>query len=437
MMRIEIASEPLGVGLKVLSFGYNSGVLVVELKVYLAVVPFGVFAIGEDGSVVDFELYPKGVDEAVEEALAIERGEAPASMSRLLERLRGKVSLVVVEDNDLARSVSGFGFNVSVTPADAVFRSFRSRLAEVAVEHGFVGSVEELAKWMYSMQVEYTRRKLRGVAAKRDMLAVQAIRAIDDIDKTINLFATRIREWYGVHFPELDELVKEHEDYIRLVAEIGHRDGITVESLGRIGFSEAKASKIVEVASSSVGADLSEHDAEAIRTLARIVLDLFQLRKTLTSYLDEIMSEVAPNITALVGPLLGARLLSLAGSLERMAMLPASTIQVLGAEKALFRALRTGGRPPKHGVIFQYPEIHRSPKWQRGKIARALAAKLALAAKVDAFTGRFVGDRLREELQARIEEIKKVYAKPPVRKEVKEAKPRPPRREARRGARRR
>jgi nucleolar protein 56 len=423
MMRIEIASEPLGVGLKVLSFGYNSGVLVVELKVYLAAVPFGVFAIGEDGSVVDFELYPKGVDEAVEEALAIERGEAPASMSRLLERLRGKVSLVVVEDNDLARSVSGFGFNVSVTPADVVFRSFRSRLAEVAVEHGFVGSVEELAKWMYSMQVEYTRRKLRGVAAKRDMLAVQAIRAIDDIDKTINLFATRIREWYGVHFPELDEL--------------GHRDGITVESLGRIGFSEAKASKIVEVASSSVGADLSEHDAEAIRTLARIVLDLFQLRKTLTSYLDEIMSEVAPNITALVGPLLGARLLSLAGSLERMAMLPASTIQVLGAEKALFRALRTGGRPPKHGVIFQYPEIHRSPKWQRGKIARALAAKLALAAKVDAFTGRFVGDKLREELQARIEEIKKVYAKPPVRKEVKEAKPRPPRREARRGARRR
>jgi nucleolar protein 56 len=405
---------------------------VVGLKVYLVTAPFGVFAVSEGGDVVDFELYPKGVDEAVEEALAIERGEVSASATRLLERLKGKVSQVVVEDDEFARSVSSLGFDVSVMPGGDVFRSFRSRLSEVAVKYGFASSIEDFVSWLYNMEVEYTRRKLRRVAAKRDMLAVQAIRAIDDIDKTINLFATRIREWYGVHFPELDELVKEHEDYIRLVAEIGHRDNITVESLKKIGFSEAKASKIVEAAASSVGADLSEHDAEAIRTLARIVLDLYQLRRTLTSYLGDVMSEVAPNITALVGPLLGARLLSLAGGLEKMAMLPASTIQVLGAEKALFRALRTGGRPPKHGVIFQYPEIHRSPKWQRGKIARALAAKLAIAAKIDAFTGRSLGDKLREELEARIQEIKKLYAKPPVRKEVKEAKPRPPRREARR-----
>jgi nucleolar protein 56 len=402
------------------------------LKVYLVTAPFGVFAVSEGGDVVDFELYPKGVDEAVEEALAIERGEVSASATRLLERLKGKVSQVVVEDDEFARGVSSLGFDVSVMPGGDVFRSFRSRLSEVAVKYGFASSIEDFVSWLYSMEVEYTRRKLRRVAAKRDMLAVQAIRAIDDIDKTINLFATRIREWYGVHFPELDELVKEHEDYIRIVAEIGHRDNITVESLKKIGFSEAKASKIVEAAASSVGADLSEHDAEAIRTLARIVLDLYQLRRTLTSYLGDVMSEVAPNITALVGPLLGARLLSLAGGLEKMAMLPASTIQVLGAEKALFRALRTGGRPPKHGVIFQHPEIHRSPKWQRGKIARALAAKLAIAAKIDAFTGRFLGDKLREELEARIQEIKKLYAKPPVRKEVKETKPRPPRREARR-----
>ena len=402
------------------------------MKVYLVTAPFGVFAVSEGGDVVDFELYPKGVDEAVEEALAIERGEVSASATRLLERLKGKVSQVVVEDDEFARGVSSLGFDVSVMPGGDVFRSFRSRLSEVAVKYGFASSIEDFVNWLYSMEVEYTRRKLRRVAAKRDMLAVQAIRAIDDIDKTINLFATRIREWYGVHFPELDELVKEHEDYIRLVAEIGHRDNITVESLKKVGFSETKASKIVEAAASSVGADLSEHDAEAIRTLARIVLDLYQLRRTLTSYLGDVMSEVAPNITALVGPLLGARLLSLAGGLEKMAMLPASTIQVLGAEKALFRALRTGGRPPKHGVIFQYPEIHRSPKWQRGKIARALAAKLAIAAKIDAFTGRFLGDKLREELEARIQEIKKLYAKPPVRKEVKEAKPRPPRREARR-----
>ncbi len=146
------------------------------------------------------------------------------------------------------------------------------------------------------------------------------------------------------------------------------------------------------------------------------------------------MKEVAPNITALVGPLLGARLLSLAGGLDELARLPASTIQVLGAEKALFRALRTGGKPPKHGVIFQYPDIHRSPRWQRGKIARALAAKLAIAAKVDAFTGRYIGDVLVQQLRKRIEEIKKLYAKPPVRKKRVEERAAPPRR---RGPRRR
>lgn len=398
---------------------------------YLAVAPFGVFAIGENEDIVDYELYPRNVDEAVEEALAVERGEVSGVLTRLLDKLKGKASMIVVEDDDLARAISSLGFNVSVLAGGEVFRSFRSRLSEIALKYGFAPNTEELGKWLYDMEVEYTRRKLRRAAAKRDMLAIQAIRAIDDIDKTINLFATRIREWYSVHFPELNELVREHEDYIRIVYELGHRDNINVESLEKLGFSEAKASKIAEAASNSVGADLSEHDAEAMRTLAKIVLDLYQLRKTLTSYLDDVMNEVAPNVTALVGPLLGARLLSLAGGLEKMAKLPASTIQVLGAEKALFRALRTGGKPPKHGVIFQYPDIHRSPKWQRGKIARALAAKLAIAAKVDAFTGRFIGDKLREELRARIEEIKKVYAKPPVKKEVRE-KPKPARREARR-----
>ena len=145
------------------------------------------------------------------------------------------------------------------------------------------------------------------------------------------------------------------------------------------------------------------------------MLELSKLREYLTEYVGQVMREVAPNITELVGPLLGARLLSLAGSLETLAKLPASTIQVLGAEKALFRALRTGGKPPKHGVIFQYPDIHRSPRWQRGKIARALATKLAIAARADYFTGRFIADELKKALLERIDEIKKLYARPPPR----------------------
>jgi nucleolar protein 56 len=125
------------------------------------------------------------------------------------------------------------------------------------------------------------------------------------------------------------------------------------------------------------------------------------------------MEEVAPNMTSILGPLLSARLMSIAGSLTNLAKMPASTVQVLGAEKALFRSLKTGSRPPKHGVIFQYQHIHAAPKWQRGKIARALSGKLSIAARIDAFGGEFIGEMLRNRLERKIREIQDKYASPP------------------------
>ena len=111
------------------------------------------------------------------------------------------------------------------------------------------------------------------------------------------------------------------------------------------------------------------------------------------------MEEMAPNIRAVAGALLGARMISLAGGLQNLAMRPASTIQVLGAEKALFRSLKTGARPPKHGLIFQHTLLHDAKRWQRGKIARVIAGKLAIAARADAFgEGHYIGDRLKETL---------------------------------------
>ncbi|MCS7099686.1 MAG: C/D box methylation guide ribonucleoprotein complex aNOP56 subunit, partial [Sulfolobales archaeon] len=229
----------------------------------------------------------------------------------------------------------------------------------------------------------------------------------------INLFASRLREWYSIHFPELDDLVKEHEEYAKLVATLGLRPQFTLENLAKLGIKGGRAERIARAARDSIGAEVSELDMNKIRVFSEHILSLYEMRDNLSEYLEQVMKEVAPNTTELVGSLLGARLLSLAGSLEDLAKLPASTIQVLGAEKALFRALRTGGRPPKHGVIFQYSEIHKSPRWQRGKIARALATKLAIAARADFYTGRFIASRLKKILEDRIEEVKTLYAKPP------------------------
>ena len=134
--------------------------------------------------------------------------------------------------------------------------------------------------------------------------------------------------------------------------------------------------------------------------------------------LTRTMEEMAPNVRAVAGALLGARLIAIAGSLQNLAMRPASTIQVLGAEKALFRSLKTGARPPKHGLIFQHTLLHDAKRWQRGKIARVIAGKLAIAARADAFGGHFIGDKLKADINKRLEEIHEKYKEPPPPKDL-------------------
>jgi nucleolar protein 56 len=237
-----------------------------------------------------------------------------------------------------------------------------------------------------------------------------------------------MREWYGVHFPELDRLIEKHETYARLVVNLGDKSNFTLEALEKEDIPKAKAEAIANVAASSMGADVAEADLAQIQALSRDVLELYELRKGMESYLDKTMSEVAPNTQALVGSLLGARLIAVAGGLRNLAMRPASTIQVLGAEKALFRSLKTGARPPKHGLIFQHTLLHDAKRWQRGKIARALAGKLAIAIRTDAFgSGRYVGDSLKADLEKRLTEIREKYKEPPPVQE----KPRFERREQR------
>ncbi len=389
------------------------------MKAYLVDSLIGVVALRDDGEVLAYSLASRSLDELADFIEALESGVETPQHREVIEKLKELgVSEVVVEVEALAKAVNAAGLKAFVEAGNRVATAFRSQLPKHAVSLGFASSHEEYWRMVHEATLEATRRKLRREAGKRDQLAVQAIRAIDDIDKTINLYVARLREWYSLHFPELDELVKEHVDYANIVAKLGYRSNIVLEPLVEIGFSKSKAEKIAEAAEKSIGAELSDFDVEKIQTLANIVMELYKLRAGLTDYITAVMKEVAPNITALVGPLLGARLLSLAGGLNELAKLPASTIQVLGAEKALFRALRTGGKPPKHGIIFQFPEVHKAPRWQRGKIARALAAKLAIAAKIDRFTGRDVGEKLRKELEERVDEIKKLYPKPPPRKEA-------------------
>jgi nucleolar protein 56 len=232
----------------------------------------------------------------------------------------------------------------------------------------------------------------------------------------------RLREWYGVYFPELDRLIETHETYSRLVTNLGSRENFTVENLERENIPKERTQLVAKAAESSMGADVAESDLEMVQALAKDVLNFYLLRKNLEEYVDRTMEELAPNVRAVAGALLGARLIAMAGSLRNLAMRAASTIQVIGAEKALFRSLKTGARPPKHGLIFQHTLLHDAKRWQRGKIARVIAGKLAIAARADAFGGHYIGDRLKADINKRIEEIQTKYKEPPA---PKEAKPRP------------
>lgn len=240
----------------------------------------------------------------------------------------------------------------------------------------------------------------------RDKSMVQAIRHLDDLIEVSNLLSERLHEWYGMHFPELADLAKD-DRYALLVARHGDRDGV-LEELG------------IDI--QSMGSEFDPGDMRAVQDLADTLSRIYEDRERTEEYITSLVSELCPNMCAILGGPLSARLVSLAGGLERLASLPSSTVQLLGAEKAMFRHLRSGKNPPKHGVIYQYPALRKAPYWQRGNIARALAGKVLIAAKVDQYKGEFCGDRLDSELQARIEDIKRKYPDPPKKKTVPHGK---------------
>jgi len=377
----------------------------------------GVIAFSEEGEMIDYELCLNSVEDAVEHVMSLQAGKPSIFMNKLLERLKEKgITEIAVEDQEILNELKNMGFNAVLLTNSETYKTLRAKIMS-KLEELSKTSKKDLYNQLREIILEVTRRTIRTAAQKRDLQAIQAVRFIDDIDKTINLFSERLREWYSLHFPELDKAVEDHKTYSILVAELGERGNFTEENLKSLGFQEDRAKKIASLARKSIGPSLTDVDLKSIQKVAEAILYLYSLRQNITDYLDSVMREVAPNLMSLAGSTLSARFLSKAGSLEALAKMPASTIQVLGAEKALFRSLRSGARPPKHGIIFQYQDIFRAPRWQRGKIARALAAKLAIAAKVDAYSGRLIADTLKHQIEQRIKEIKEKYQNPPPRKE--------------------
>ena len=289
---------------------------------------------------------------------------------------------------------------------------------DLIIKFGLSDDREELAGILQKFAINLSSMKVKQTSEKLDLHLVQAVNTLDEMDEIINTISTRIREWYGLHFPELDYLLQNIITYANIVRDAGSRENITKELLSQLEIPEKKIELIQQAISKSQGGDLTVESSESLKILASEVIKLSELRTNLSTTIENLMEILAPNLKNILTAIIGARLIAKAGSLLRLAQMPSSTIQIIGAEKALFRALKTGTRPPKHGLLFQHPSVNSAPKWQRGKIARALSSKIAIAVRIDVYRKGGLDNSLLDKLTKRIETIQKIYHEPPKGKET-------------------
>jgi nucleolar protein 56 len=227
---------------------------------------------------------------------------------------------------------------------------------------------------------------------RQDKPVIQSIALIDQLDKNINSFCMRIKEWFGWHFPELNRIVADNTVYVKIVNLIQTRQHFAenkeelTESLDEITLDAEVSKQIIDSTTTSMGSEMNEVDLMNVKYFCDKVMGLIKYREDMMGYLRDKMKNVAPNISALVGEVVAARLISHSGSLTSLAKYPASTIQILGAEKALFRALKTKGKTPKYGLLYHSSFIGKAPTKSKGKISRYLANKIAMCSRIDYFS---------------------------------------------------
>jgi nucleolar protein 56 len=354
-------------------------------------------------------------EEALENMTAIAKNKVPETLKTflttqlpatksskkqkfLLGIAEPKLGSVIFEETGITAS-----FNESI---EELIRGVRTHLPKLLKKL----SDEDMTRAQLGLAHQYSREQCATDVNRQDKPIIQAIALIETMDKNINTFVMRLKEWFSWHFPELGKIITDNNIFCKVVKLVERRDNVTEEikdQLTEIVLDEDKAQEIIEAAKISMGQDLSEADVIQIKKFSERVVDQIEFREKLQEYLRQRMNAVAPNLTALIGEMVGSKLISHSGSLINLAKYPASTIQILGAEKALFRALKTRGKTPKYGLIFNSTFIGRAGQKNKGRISRYLANKCAIAARIDSFTEKqqtkAFGEKLKEQMEERLQ----------------------------------
>ncbi len=313
--------------------------------------PIGIFVFSEKWELLYYKLFSRDPSQAVEEFSRVSVKDVPD--------IKG---IKINEDTD-------------------AYRFLRKKIREYAISFDFVESEEDLNAFLNNFCITLSSKRLEG-SIGRDRLIMQAANAYEDVGRIINLFHERLYEWFSLHYPE----VKNTKDFADKVVSYGRREN----------FPDFKK---------SVGVDINEQDEQILIEFATTMQTLTEEKEHIEKYIRVSIKEIAPNMSSLLDSMLAARLLSLAGSLEKLARMPSSTIQLLGAEKALFRHLHKKGKSPKYGILYTSSVIQNSKPENRGKVARILAAQLMKATRIDFYSGRYE-PKIKEELEKELETIK-------------------------------
>jgi len=360
-------------------------------------------------NVVQLKQFQKFEDttEALSAATAAVEGKMSKSLKKLLKK-------VIAEDAHEKLAVADAKLGGSIQEKLDLSCVYDSKIGELmrcirSQISGLISGLpdKEMAAMELGLAHSLSRYKLKFSPDKIDTMIVQAVSLLDDLDKELNNYIMRCREWYGWHFPELGKIITDNLAFVRTVELMGTRDNAKTIDLSDV-LPEEVEEKVKEAAEISMGTEISGEDIINIKHLCQQVVEIQEYRGQLYEYLKNRMMAIAPNLTVLVGELVGARLIAHAGTLMNLAKHPASTVQILGAEKALFKALKTKHDTPKYGLIYHAQLVGQSGTKLKGKVSRMLAAKASLACRVDALgeeTNTDLGIEHRAKVESRIRQL--------------------------------
>jgi nucleolar protein 56 len=350
------------------------------MECYITYCVKGYFAFNSENELICQKQFPE--NEIINRLVEIDNKQIVKEELEIIEEVSENFDEIIIESN---KRLSDYDNDkITIKTPNQAGEYLRSNYDEFGLDG------EELS----NIYQNFAIYKIKKESASEDKHLIQAVNSIDEIDESISKLIERIREWYALYFPEMD-VIKNNETYIKLISQNKTKEEILKAK------PEAFPQDIIDLEE-----DINPLDLDIMNNYANSIYELQQSRRKIEEYIDSKMEAIAPNLRLLVGSTLGAKLISHAGGIKRLAMYPSSTVQIMGAEKALFRHLKSGDRPPKYGLIYQHPQVRGAKWWNRGKIARMLAGKISLAVRRDVFT-KTIDENIAEDFKEKVEEIEK------------------------------